>query len=286
MNNSHLKGNDGGIVFSKMTGSGNDFILVNLLNQTLPESNLSALTKKICHRSLSLGADGAIYIEKSSGDADFKWRFYNSDGSKAEMCGNGARCAARFAYMNRIAGKKMTFETIAGTISAEILNDEIKVGLTAPTDMRSDLIIDTGGKQYNADFINTGVPHTIIFTDDIEKCNVDEEGRKIRFHEEFKPAGTNVNFVEKVSDGYIKVRTYERGVEAETLACGTGSVASAIFHFLRGAKESPVTVLARSGEELKVYIEINGNEIAAVFLQGKTRHICNGVLERESWDYK
>lgn len=285
MNRADNKENKEKIIFSKMTGSGNDFILVNLFAQSLPVKDLSSLAKKICHRSLSLGADGAIFIEKSD-KADFRWKFYNSDGSEAEMCGNGARCAARFAYMNRIAGDKMSFETIAGIISAEVLGDEVKVGLTTPKDMRRNISIDTGEERINADFVNTGVPHTVIFVENIEKCNVEKIGRHIRFHDEFKPAGTNVNFVEAVGDDYIKVRTYERGVEAETLACGTGAVASAVLNFCRYKEISPVTVMARSGEELKVYIDKNDTGIGSVFLQGGTRFICNGFLDREAWDYK
>ncbi|RMF95756.1 MAG: diaminopimelate epimerase [Candidatus Schekmanbacteria bacterium] len=272
------------IKFSKMTGSGNDFILIDLFNQQLPEDDLPNFAKKLCHRSLSLGADGLILIEKSD-IADFKWRFYNSDGSEAEMCGNGARCAARFAYMNGIAGKKMAFETVAGIISAEILDNEVKVALTSPKDMKRNITIDLEDITIDADFINTGVPHTVVFVNELEECRIEEIGRKIRFHKLFEPAGTNVNFVEEMSSDSIKIRTYERGVEGETLACGTGAVASAIFQFLKGGEVSPVKVLVRSGEKLKVYISKNNSKIDKVFLQGTTRLICEGTLDKEAWDY-
>jgi len=272
------------IKFTKMTGSGNDFILIDIMSQKLPANDLSALTRKICHRSLSLGADGAIFLERSE-KADFKWRFYNSDGSEAEMCGNGSRCAARFAFINKIAGSSVTFETKAGIIKAEVNGSEVKTELTKPKNLKKDIHVNVFGNDMSVQFINTGVPHAVIFVDDIEKCEVEKIGREIRYHKEFKPAGTNVNFVKPIDGNMISVRTYERGVEGETLACGTGSVASSIFHSINTGVSSPISVKTRGGEILKVFVVRNGDSISNVSLQGMTRIICDGELDRESWEY-
>jgi diaminopimelate epimerase len=185
------------------------------------------------------------------------------------MCGNGGRSIAKFAYCIGAAKEKMVFETDAGIINAEIIgNDRVKLDLYNPTDLRRDLKIDVQDKVFDADFINTGVPHVVIFVDDIEKIDVFKYGRDIRFHKMLAPQGANVNFV-KVSDGNtILARTYERGVEAETLACGTGITASAIISGLKGFAKSPVRIIARGGDELNVSYKYDGQNITNVVLEG------------------
>ncbi|MBU1233645.1 MAG: diaminopimelate epimerase, partial [Proteobacteria bacterium] len=202
------------IPFAKMSGTGNDFIIIDHRQHLVPEDMQAEFVSRVCRRMFSVGADGLIFIENSD-KADFSWRFYNANGSVAEMCGNGARCAARFAFAKNIAGKKMSFETMAGIIEAEILGDDGEVSLlmTPPFDFRTGIRLSLGGKERAFSFMNSGVPHTVLFVDEGVEIPVKEWGHEIRFHDMFQPAGTNVNFVQPLADGGIRVRTYERGVE-------------------------------------------------------------------------
>lgn len=266
------------IPFWKMHGGGNDFILVDNRYGAVSVYDGPELARKLCRRKYSIGADGLILIENSD-RADFRWRFYNADGSEAEMCGNGARCAARFAFLTGISGPRPSFETRAGIIHAEVTDGRVRIGLSRPTNLALDIPLEAGGPLV-VHHLNTGVPHTVIFTDDIASAPVNELGPLVRFHERFRPAGTNVNFVQIHSPHRISIRTYERGVEDETLACGTGSVAGAILSFLRGSASSPVSVLTRGGEELTVYFRSAGNgDIDDVFLEGDAVLVCSGITE-------
>jgi diaminopimelate epimerase len=270
------------VSITKMSGSGNDFILVNNFSKAIPETEMIALTRGLCRRRVSIGADGMIFIGPSE-RYDFKWRFFNADGSEAEMCGNGGRCAARFALLQGIAGPEMTFETLAGPIRARVEGAQIKIQLTSPKDIKLDQPITVGQEVMPADFINTGVPHTTIWVEDIEAADLAGLGPLIRFHEVFQPAGANVNFAQLKEPGMLMVRTYERGIEAETLACGTGSVAVAALAFLKNRVVSPVQVLTRGGEILKVHIEGRpGKDIEKVFLEGKVRLVFRGEVFREA----
>ncbi len=264
------------IAFSKLSGSGNDFIIIDNLSGELNVEDFKEKIPLICRRRISVGADGVIIIEKSD-RAHFRWRFFNSDGSEAEMCGNGGRCVARFAYEKGIAPQKLAFETLAGIIRAEVNGKSVKVEMIKPFGLKIDEKLNIDGRELTYSFINTGVPHVVIFVDDIEAVDVEELGRKVRFHEAFKPSGTNVNFV-SVRDGKLFIRTYERGVEGETLACGTGATAAALIAIEKKMLSSPVTVITRSKEALKIYKE--GEQ---VFLEGLTRWVYDGVLKEESW---
>ncbi len=271
------------VPFVKMSGTGNDFIIIDHREPFIPREEQAAFVKKICRRMFSVGGDGVIFIENAK-RADFSWQFYNGDGSKAEMCGNGARCAARFAYRNGIAGRTMSFETYAGIIKAEICHDEeyVSVELTAPTDLKTDLAITLDGEGKKLLSINTGVPHAVVFTDD-EDVPVKKWGREIRFHKMFQPAGTNANFVTPLKNGGLLVRTYERGVEDETMACGTGAVAAAILAVVTGKVSSPVEIRTSGGETLTVAFELLADqEIRKVFLTGPARIIYEGKLTAES----
>jgi len=266
-----------------MSGTGNDFIIIDHRIPLVPVAEQQKFVEKVCRRCFSIGADGLIFIEKSN-TADFSWRFYNGDGSAAEMCGNGARCAARFAYRNNIASRKMSFETIAGVVEAEIVGDEENVSLlmTDPFDFRMDLTIVLDGEPRELFFVNTGVPHAILFVDE-EDIPIKEWGSAIRFHEMFQPAGANVNFVSRIDNGGLKVRTYERGVEDETMACGTGAVASALIGSIRGEVESPVKVLTSGGDQLAiVFDQQDGPSATGVYLQGPAHIIYTGELTAES----
>ncbi|NPA32222.1 MAG: diaminopimelate epimerase, partial [Aquificae bacterium] len=237
--------------------------------------------RRVCAPHTGVGADGLIVIkEPKNPENDFRWEFFNADGSEAEMCGNGARCAVRFAYEKGIAGSEVRFETLAGVIRASVLEDgkRVKVQLTPPTKpVKKE--IDLGQEKIEGYFINTGVPHFVVPVRDIENLNVIKLGRAIRFHPAFEPKGTNVNFIKAMSDDTIRIRTYERGVEGETLACGTGATASAIVSFLTGlVSKKPVRVITKSGEELVV--DFN-DELSEVFLTGGVSKVFEGTLSEE-----
>jgi diaminopimelate epimerase len=273
--------NPNDIEFWKMNGSGNDFIIIDNRDGKVPAKDMSALVKGACRRRESVGADGMIFIVNSN-KYDFAWRFFNADGGEAEMCGNGSRCAARFASLNGIAGNSMTFETLAGPISAEVKGRIVKVLMPVPSGLKMDVDLPLKSGMISVDFINTGVPHTVVHVKDLDAHPVFEEGREIRYHSMFSPAGTNANFISVRNRNYIEVRTYERGVEDETLACGTGSIASALTANARGMASSPVTIKTRGGEELKIYFEKKVDSFTKVWLEGGTSIACKGRLHEEA----
>jgi diaminopimelate epimerase len=267
------------IPFMKMSGSGNDFILIDHREPFLKEDRLKDFIRKVCRRRFSVGADGLILIEHSK-KADFKWRFYNADGSEAEMCGNGGRCAARFAHLKGIASSSLRFETLAGILSAQVKGEKVKLEMTKPFGLKLDEVLLIDGKEEIFSSINTGVPHAVLFVEDLEGLDPVPLGRAIRFHSLFAPNGTNVNFVRVGKDSQLSIRTYERGVEDETLACGTGAVASALVAAFKGLVKSPVSIKTRGGEVLTVYYEIEGREVRRVFFEGEV-HI---IYEAEMWE--
>ncbi len=270
------------IPFYKMSGSGNDFILIDNREGVVEDQCLKQLVVGACRRKMSAGADGLLLVEKSS-RADFKWRFYNADGSRAEMCGNGARCVSRFAFLTGISGPELSFETDVGLVTAEIVGERVKIGMTDPTDLKENRTLRVGETVFHYDFINTGVPHVVLATDDIEGLDVFELGRAIRHHVRFSPAGTNVNFMKPIGDTTIAVRTYERGVEDETLACGTGCVAATLMMGLKHQWTSPVDVKTRSNEMLRVYYTLAGETFSQIYLEGDARVIYQGTLWDEAW---
>ena len=270
------------IEFYKMSGSGNDFIIIDNRNLSMNVGDLSTFVRRICARNISVGADGLLLIEPSE-SADFKWRFFNSDGSVAEMCGNAARCVARFAYLKGIAGKKLSFETLAGIISAEVNENVPKVKLTDPSPVKLDKKIVIDGREFVLDIIDTGVPHAVAFVDNLESFDVFEWGRKIRRHDVFQPKGTNANFAAVLDRHRLKVRTYERGVENETLACGTGAVAAVLSAAERGLVNSPVDVTVRSGEVLRIHFSRKNDRFEEIYLEGKVKIVYQGLLFEEAY---
>jgi len=263
--------------FKKMHGSGNDFILIDNREGKIRDSQGPNLAALLCRRKFAVGADGLILIENSD-RADFKWHFFNADGSTAEMCGNGGRCAARFAHLSGIAPKKLRFETEAGIIHADVENSIVKLQLTRPKDLKLDVPIKIHDKIFSLNCLNTGVPHAVYLTPDLESIPILEWGRLIRFDPFFQPAGTNVDFVQIFDRQTILIRTYERGVENETLACGTGAVAGAILSACKNMTESPVKVSTRSGEILTVYFRLDGREVRNVFLEGEAVLVYSGKI--------
>jgi len=264
------------IRFTKAVATGNDFVIVD--NRSSALKGLSALAKKLCDRKWSVGADGMLVIERSK-KADFRIRIFNSDGSEAEMCGNGSRCVALYAARKAIAAMTMTIDTIAGILNASVSGDTVKIMLTEPKDIRWNFCLMIHKCPYKLSFVNTGVPHVVHFVDDLESVDVKNIGSHLRNHGEFAPEGTNADFVKVTGKNRIRVRTYERGVEDETLACGTGSVASALIAAEAERMASPVTVETQSGEKLKVYFDKSGGDFKNVYLEGNAKLVYEGVMK-------
>ena len=260
--------------FVKMHGAGNDFVMIDDRTGTFPAER--ATLAAIGSRGTGVGCEGIILVQ-TSGTADVRLRFFNPVGSEAEMCGNGARCVAAFAReIGAAKSDKMRFETIAGLVEAEILTPSpshpltpsslVKIGLPDPKDLRSD-------------FINSGVPHKIVPVDDLANADVAGEGRRIRYSDEFAPAGTNVDFVRYRPPHDADIRTYERGVEAETGACGTGSVAAALVGVAQHGLAFPVTVHTLKGFELVVEGRFDGAAFHSVTLAGPATRVFSGELD-------
>jgi diaminopimelate epimerase len=269
--------------FSKMAGGGNDFVVLD--NRAAKIGDAGELTRRICTRALSVGADGLILIE-SSARATFRMRYYNSDGSLAAFCANGTRCAARFAFLNVIAGRKMTIETDAGIVGGEISDGGyVTLSLPAPHAFRAERPVMVGSTPVHGSSIIVGVPHYVVFLrDELWSQDILHLGRALRRHKELAPDGANVNFVH-VRDGHsIDVRTYERGVEGETLSCGSGVVASAVVSALFRKVQSPVSVLTRSGITLEVSFEMSGGHAESVRLKGDARLIYRATITPETLD--
>jgi diaminopimelate epimerase len=265
------------IPFFKMHGGGNDFVLIDHRARFIPEAEQPALARRLCHRQVGVGADGLILIEASAA-AHFRWRFYNADGSEPEMCGNGGRCAARFAVLSGMAPETLSFETGAGVIHAEVRDRRVKLALTGVGDFQLNQTIPLEEANVTGHFVRVGVPHLVVPVDDLEAAPVTEWGRLLRFHPMFQPAGANVSFVRFTGPKNLSIRTYERGVEDETLACGTGSVAAALVGACLGRLSSPVQVLTRGGEILTVFFRPQSGACSEVYLEGDALVVYQGEL--------
>jgi len=266
------------LAFTKMNGAGNDFILVDNRSGQIRLSSDQIV--RLCHRQRGVGADGLFLLAPArQGQADWAWEFYNSDGSTAEMCGNGARCFARF--IQKVAGAKeqTSFETGAGVIKAVFDGALVTVSLTAPKDLRlaESILLANGAAEVHS--LNTGVPHAVLFVKDADKAMVQPVGSELRFHKHFAPKGTNVNFVQLRGPNSIRVRTYERGVEGETLACGTGVTASALIAARLHDFTSPVQVQVQGGDVLEVRFERDGDAFKNVSLKGPADFVFEGKIE-------
>jgi diaminopimelate epimerase len=269
------------IPFCKMSGAGNDFIIIDHRTPMIPKDRMAEFARLVCRRKFSVGADGLFLIEPSN-RADFKWRFFNADGSEAEMCGNGARCVARFAYMHGIAAARMRFETLAGIIDATVADNRATVTMTAPHSFRYDRQIEVAGQSMTVHAVDTGVPHIVLFVADIDAVDVVGLGRALRHHPLFAPAGTNVNFIGRTDHGF-RIRTYERGVEDETMACGTGVVAGSLIAVAKGLAQSPVEMVTSGGIALTVHVSGGqGAEASRVLLKGPAHLIYRGELTEEA----
>jgi diaminopimelate epimerase len=268
--------------FFKMNGAGNDFSVID--NRDLSISLDAETIEALCDRHRGIGADGLLAVEPAQNGADFKFRYYNADGGEAEMCGNGARCFGRFtAHLLDGIPDRVTFETIAGTLAAEMVGENVRIAMSVPKDLKLETDVNIPGLDATLHFVNTGVPHVVAFIptgDAFETLDVYTHGRSIREHQAFAPAGTNANFATVIAPGHIEIRTYERGVEDETLACGTGMVASALIHHLLTGAPSPIKVDVAGGDTLEIGFEKSGdNSFKNVTLTGPADFVFEGEIE-------
>lgn len=263
--------------FTKMNGAGNDFVLLD--NRGGQIQLTGEQIARICDRHRGVGADGILLLEEPANGADFRMRYYNADGGEAEMCGNGARCFARFA--NKVAGAagQILFETPAGVIGAELHGELVTLQMSEPKDFRLNISVPASGDYKVLHFINSGVPHVVVPVARVDDVDVRRDGARIRRDEVFSPKGTNVNFLEKRGPASIAIRTYERGVEDETLACGTGVVASALIFSETENVKGPISVLVRGGSELSVNFKKSEQIFRAVTLTGPAEFVFEGTID-------
>ncbi len=262
------------IDFVKMAAAGNDFIVIDNRRGSL-KGSVKEKAKRLCDRKLGVGADGVLLLERSA-KADFRMRIFNPDGSEADMCGNGVRCLSKFASDKKIVKPEHAVETPAGIIRARVRGGLVKALLTEPKDLREYPKLPVNGRHEEVHFLNTGVPHAVIIKNSLDGLDVFSRGRELRYHRTFSPRGTNVNFVSVGPGNEIRVRTYERGVEGETLACGTGSTASALTAARLENLRSPVRVKTWGGESLKVYFNRRNSRFTDVYLEGVVKNVFEG----------
>lgn len=260
-----------------MNGAGNDFVMLDNREGKLALTDHQIA--RLCDRHRGVGADGLLLVEKAESKADFRMRYYNADGREAEMCGNGARCFARF--VDKISSAKrpsVDFETPAGTISATLSGEQVSLGMSQPGAFADGVELDAAGENLTVYAINTGVPHAVVLVEDLDGTDVHRLGAALRHHHHFQPRGTNVNFVRQLGPQDLAIRTYERGVEAETLACGTGVVASALTLAALTGAESPVRVLVKGGDTLTVDFLRSGDGFSHVVLTGPADFVFEGEI--------
>ncbi|HEY0834704.1 MAG TPA: diaminopimelate epimerase [Azospirillum sp.] len=266
--------------FTKMHGCGNDFILID--DRAARFAGLeSRMAVTLCDRRFGIGADGLILLRRPGrAAADLTMVFVNRDGLVGEMCGNGARCLAAFARRCGAEGERLVIDTPAGLVTAAFDGGLVRLSVTEPRILDADVRVDVGGRMYSFMAVDSGPPHAVTFVDDadLDAVDVDAVGPAVRHHPAFGPRGVNVNFA-AVRDGRLRMRTFERGVEAETLACGTGAVACAAAASQCGALGSPVTVVTRSGAPLTVAFRRDGGHFADVVLTGPAAFVATGTLD-------
>lgn len=269
------------IPFVKMHGSGNDFVVIQLPNPAMDGVDLPEFTRRVCRKGTGLGADGVILVSPSQ-SADFQWQYINADGSDGDMCGNGAMVGARYAVDHGIAGPQCVFDTAAGVVQANVDGANVSLGMVDAMLVGQKLTFDAlPGVDFDLHMI--GVPHVVGFVDDTDVFeNLDAIGRLIRNDAQLQPAGANVNLVHKIDDHTIRMRTYERGVEAETLACGTGAVCSAIAANRHGLVEQPVAVRVSSGMNLTVSWRESDGLFTDIRLSGTARIVARGEILPEA----
>lgn len=263
------------IPFSKYSGCGNDFIIIDNRAGIFPLEN-PLLVQRLCARRTGVGADGIILLENSN-SADYRMRIINADGSEAEMCGNGIRCLARFISELSLPKTSIQFETKGGLVKTVLSGDSVQAEMPIPTDLHWNRSLQISGKTVIVHTLNTGVPHAVLFVDDLPSTHWMQLAPQIRYHSDFGTTGTNVNFA-RVEGSKVFLRTYERGVEGETLACGTGATATALAASQLYGIESPITIVPASGDLLEIQFQQRDKEFSNVIMRGPAHHIYKGTL--------
>ena len=273
--------------FWKMNGAGNDFIILNNLMEKLPESVFPAIARTLCERHMSIGADGLMVVDAPTQGGDYRMRFYNSDGSVGEMCGNGARCICRYGYETGLAGEPQTVDTTAGIVTGQRIGQRLyRIRLNDPTALRLDYPVEVDGVRYPCSYVelgDPGLPHAVVPYHDLanaEENELRELGRKLRWHPAF-PKGANVNFYEITGEDRVLERTFERGVEDFTYACGTGTGSVVTVLTLQGKVSGHRTAVRMTGGELLVDVEREGSRVTDLYLTGPTNIVCKGEVTDE-----
>ena len=259
-----------------MNGAGNDFVMIDNRDARLHLTREAIA--RLCDRHRGVGSDGVIAVEPAERGADFRMRYYNADGREAEMCGNGARCFARFAGKFIGSPKQIRFETMAGEVAAELHAENVSLRMGPPKDLALGTELEVGDQRLIMHHVNTGVPHAILLVDDLAGIDVRSLGAAIRYHPHFQPAGANANFVQVLGRSSLAIRTYERGVEDETLACGTGVCAAAVCHHALTGDPAPIAVEVRGGEKLEVQFEKIDGKFGSVTLTGPAEFVFEGEI--------
>ena len=273
--------------FWKMNGAGNDFLVLNNLIEHLPQESFPAIARTLCERHLSIGADGLMVVDAPTQGGDYKMLFFNSDGSLGEMCGNGARCICRYGYENGLAGEVQVVETTAGIVTGKRISQRLyKIRLNDPTTMKLDASVEVDGVEYDCAYVelgDPGLPHAVIPYADLKNADENELrelGRAIRHHKSF-PKGANVNFYEITGEDEIFERTFERGVEDCTYACGTGTGSVVAVLTMQGKVSGQSVKVHMTGGELLIDVEREGSRIRDLYLTGPTNIVCKGEVTDE-----
>lgn len=273
--------------FWKMNGAGNDFIILNNIEEKLDHNLFPAIARTLCHRHLSIGADGFMVVEAPQQGGDYRMLFYNSDGSVGEMCGNGARCICRYGYENGLAGEEQTVETASGIVTGKRIDQRnYRIRLTDPTVIRLDYPVEAAGKPWPCSYIelgDPGLPHAVVPYPGLRDKTMDELrslGRSLRWHPAF-PKGANVNFCEVTGPDQVVELTYERGVEDFTYACGTGTGSMVLALTLKGLVSGEDVVVTVPGGTLRVTVDREGTTVKSLWLTGPTNIVCTGEIRDE-----
>lgn len=273
--------------FWKMNGAGNDFLVLNNLEEHLPVDRLPQIARTLCERRLSIGADGLMVVDAPQAGGDYRMLFYNSDGSVGEMCGNGARCICRYGFENGLAGEKQTVETTAGIVTGQRIDRRrYRIRLNDPTTIQLDAAVEVDGVRYACSYVelgNPGLPHAVVPYHNLKNADENELrelGRAIRWHKSF-PKGANVNFYEMTGEDSIFERTFERGVEDFTYACGTGTGSLVAVLTLQGKVSGHGVKVDMTGGQLVIDAEREGSRITALYLTGPTNVVCKGEVTDE-----
>lgn len=270
-----------------MNGAGNDFLILNNLETHLPQDCFPDLARTLCQRHLSIGADGLMVVDAPTQGGDYRMLFYNSDGSMGEMCGNGARCICRYGFETGLAGETQRVETTAGLVIGQRIDQRrYRVRLNDPTTVKLNHVVDVDGIEYPCSYVelgNPGIPHAVVPVHDLKHADENglrELGRAIRWHKSF-PRGANVNFYELTGEDEVFERTFERGVEDFTYACGTGTGSLVTVLTLQGKVSGQGVKVNMTGGQLVIDAERDGSRITDLYLTGPTNVVCKGVVTDE-----